>query len=126
MDGPSGDRQPPESTERLTAGQLRDLASNPELSDSCYGFLHNMRSTIAYWQRAKMDLLSMFKTLGAPTYFITLTADDMNWPDLLFVLATRAGMEVTEESVCDLTAEQKHRLLLNDPVTTARHFSQRF
>jgi len=126
LDGPSGDRQPPESRERLTAGQLRDLASNPELSDSCYGFLHNMRSTIAYWQRAKMDLLSMFKTLGAPTYFITLTADDMNWPDLLFVLATRAGMEVTEESVCDLTAEQKHRLLLSDPVTTARHFSQRF
>ena len=54
-----------------------------------------------------MDLLSMFKTLGAPTYFITLTADDMNWPDLLFALATRAGMEVTEESVCDLTAEKK-------------------
>ena len=49
-----------------------------------------------------MDLLSMFKTLGAPTYSITLTADDMNWPDLLlicFVLATREGMEVTEESV---------------------------
>jgi len=90
---------PPESRECLTAGQLRDLASNPELSDSCYGFLHNMRFTIAYWQRAKMDLLSMFKTLGAPTYFITLTADDMNWPDLLFVLATQAGMEVTEESV---------------------------
>ena len=126
VDGPSGDRQPPESRERLTAGQLRDLASNPELSDSCYGFLHNMRSTIAYWQKAKMDLLSMFKTLGAPTYFITLTADDMNWPDLLLVLATRAGMEVTEESVCDLTAEQKHQLLLSDPVTTARHFSQRF
>ena len=55
-----------------------------------------------------------------------LTADDMNWPDLLFVLATLAGMEVTEESVCDLTAEQKHQLLLSDPVTTARHFSQRF
>ena len=33
-------------------------------------------------------------------------------------------MEVTEESVCDLTAEQKHHLLLSDPVTTARHFSK--
>ena len=42
--------------EQLTAGDLRDLSNNPELSDSCYGFMQNMRGTIAYWQRAKMDL----------------------------------------------------------------------
>ena len=29
--------------EQLTAGDLRDLSNNPELSDSCYGFMHNMR-----------------------------------------------------------------------------------
>ena len=34
-----------------------------------------------------MDLLAMFRTLGPHTFFITLTADDMNWPDLLYVLA---------------------------------------
>ena len=34
-----------------------------------------------------MDLLAMFRTLGPPTFFIMLTADDMNWPDLLYVLA---------------------------------------
>ena len=71
----------------LTAGDLRDMSNNPELSDSCYGFMHNMRGTIAYWQRAKHDLLAMFRTLGPPAFFITLTADDMNWPDLLYVLA---------------------------------------
>ena len=64
--------------QQLTAGDLRDMSNNPELSDSCYGFMHNMRGTIAYWQRAKMDLLAMFRTLGPPTFFITLTADDMN------------------------------------------------
>ena len=46
--------------------------------------MHNMRGTIAYWQRAKIDLLAMFRTLGSLTFFITLTADDMNWPDLLY------------------------------------------
>ena len=79
-----------EEEQQLTAGELRDLSNNPELSDSCYGFMHNMRGTIAYWQRAKLDLLVMFRTLGPPTFFITLTADDMNWPDLLYVLAKRA------------------------------------
>jgi len=81
----------------LTAGQLRDVSDNPELSENCYAFLHNMRGTIAYWQRAKLDLFAMFRTLGPPTFFITLSADDMNWPDLLAILAKQAGMEVTEE-----------------------------
>ena len=57
---------------RLTAGQLREVSDNPELSENCYAFLHNMRGTIAYWQRAKLDLFAMFRTLGPPTFFITL------------------------------------------------------
>ena len=106
--------------QNLTAGDLRDLSSNPELSDSCYGFMHNMRGTIAYWQRAKLDLLAMFRTLGPPTFFITLTADDMNWPDLLYVLAKRAGMDISKQEVDSMSSEQKRELLCSDPVTTAR------
>ena len=83
--------------QQLTAGNLRDLSNNSELSNSCYGFMHNMRGTIAYWQRAKLDLLAMFRAMGPPTFFITLTADDMNWPDLLNVLAKRAGMDISKE-----------------------------
>ena len=36
-----------EEEQQLTAGKLRDLSNNPELSDSCYGFMHNKRGTIA-------------------------------------------------------------------------------
>ena len=106
--------------QQVTAGDLRDM------SDSCYGFMHNMRGTIAYWQRAKMDLLPMFRILGPSTFFITLTADDMNWPDILYVLAKRAGMDISVEDVDSMSSEQKCELLCSDPVTTARHFSQRF
>ena len=93
--------------EHLTAGALRDMSNNPELSDSCFGFMHNMRGTIAYWQRTKLDLLSMFRTLGPPTFFVTLTADDMNWPDLLYVLAKRSGMDISKEDVESLSSERK-------------------
>ena len=50
----------------------------------------------------------------------------MNWPDLLYVLAKRAGMDISVEDVDSMSSEQKHELLCSDPVTTARHFSQRF
>ena len=114
-------RQSPEE-QQLTAGDLRDISNNPELCDSCYGFMHNMRGTIEYWQRAKMDLLAMFRTLGPPTFFITLTAE----PDLLYVLAKQTGMNISVEDVESMSSEQKRELLCSDPVTTARHFSQRF
>ena len=74
----------------------------------------------------KLDPLSIFRTLGPPTFFITLTADDMNWPNLLYVLAKRAGMDISTEDVESLSTEQKCELLCSDPITTARHFSQRF
>ena len=68
----------------LTAGDLlSDTSSeNPDLSENCFGFMRNIRGSIrgsaAYWQRAKLDLFAMFRTLGPPTFFLTLTADDMN------------------------------------------------
>ena len=111
---------------RLTAGQLQEVSDNPELYENCYAFLHNMRGTIAYWQRAKLDLFAMFRTLGPPTFFITLSADDMNWPDLLTISAKQTGMEVTEETIVQLLTEQKRELLCNNPVTTAQHFSHCF
>lgn len=39
---------------RLTAGQLQEVSDNPELYENCYAFLHNMRGTTAYWQRASL------------------------------------------------------------------------
>ena len=53
----------------LTAGQLLndDLSENPEQSDNCYAFMRNIKGTAAYWQRAKLDLFAMFRTLGPPT-----------------------------------------------------------
>ena len=50
----------------------------------------------------------------------------MNWPDLLYVLAKKAGMDISKEEVDSTSSEQKYELLCSDPVTTAGHFSPRF
>uniref|UniRef100_A0A1X7V600 Helitron helicase-like domain-containing protein n=1 Tax=Amphimedon queenslandica TaxID=400682 RepID=A0A1X7V600_AMPQE len=77
------------STGHITAGELLngDLSEKLELSENSYAFLHNIRGASAYWDKAKLDLFAMFRTLGPPTFFITLSADDMNWFDLMCVLA---------------------------------------
>ena len=109
----------------LTAGQLLndDLSENPELSDNCYAFMRNIRGTAAYWQRAKLDLFAMFRTLGPPTYFITLSADDMNWFDLMCVLSKRDGMNLNDDQVRELSPGERSRLLCSYPVIVAQHFT---
>ena len=90
----------------LTAGELtgEDAAENLEIEENCYAFMCNIHGTAAYWQRAKLDLISMFWTLGPPTYFITFSADDMNWPDLMHILAKCDDMNLTDEEVFQLRA----------------------
>ena len=71
--------------------------------------MRNIHGTAAYWQRAKLDLFAMFRTLGPPSYFITLSADDMNWPDLMYVLAKRDGQNLTNKQVLEITKSERVR-----------------
>ena len=109
----------------LTAGELkRGVTENPQLSESCFAFMHNLRGTAAYWQRCKLEVFAMIRTLGPPTWFITLSADDLSWPDMLVLLA---GMsQVNFENVHTLSVVERRRLVAGNPVTVARHFSHRF
>ena len=50
----------------------------------------------------------------------------MNWPNLLYVLAKRSRMDISKEDVESLSSESKREPLCSDPITKARHFSQRF
>ena len=44
----------------------------------------------------------MFCTLGPPTFFITLSADDNNWVDLMIVLSKIGGQNISEEEAANL------------------------
>ena len=89
--------------------------------------MHNLRGTAAYWQRCKLEVFAMIDTLGPPTWFLTLSADDIIWPDMLVLLANEAGMShVSLENVHTLSATERCRVVAENPVTVARHFSHRF
>jgi hypothetical protein len=66
----------------------------------------------------------MIRQLGIPTFFLTLSAAESNWPELLIALKHTADEELwTEEQVMnELSLEEKHDLIRNDPVTCARYF----
>ena len=47
-----------------------------------------------------------------------MTGGGRNWPDLLYVLAKRAGKDISVEDVDSLRSVQKRHLLCSDPLTT--------
>ena len=59
----------------------------------------------------------MIRQLGPPTFFLTLSAAEIQWPELMkIVLSLRFGRIATNADF------EKHDLVRNDPVTCARFF----
>ena len=110
----------------LNAGTVRkDIKSNPDFPENYYGFMRSIRGSPAYWNTAKLDLFAMIKDLGPPTWFLTLSANDMNWKDLLSVLCKVEGLPTSEDYIESLPKSQKIKLMNSNPITTARHFCKR-
>ena len=64
----------------------------------------------------------MMRQLGTPTWFLTLSAADMKWPDMIQTIARQYGAMYTDEQVNNLSFEEKPKWLRQNHVTAARHF----
>ena len=118
-------RQKP--TRQFTASQARDhtLLNQFVCKDKAYRFMKNIRGSPPYYQRTIYDLLAMIRQLGTPTWFFTLSAADMKWPDMIQTIAKQYGDYYTDKQVNSLSFDEKSNWLRRNPVTAARHFQYR-
>ena len=112
---------------QLTASQARNstIISESICRDKAYACLKNVRGSPAYYQRTFYELLAMIRQLGTPTWFFTLSAADMKWPEVIQTIAKQYGVAYTDEEVCQLSFEERSNWLRRNPVTAARHFQYR-
>uniref|UniRef100_A0A1X7TKF8 Helitron helicase-like domain-containing protein n=1 Tax=Amphimedon queenslandica TaxID=400682 RepID=A0A1X7TKF8_AMPQE len=68
--------------------------------------MRNIRGSSAYRNKAKLDLFVIFRMQGPPTFFITLSADDMYWFDLMCVLAKCDGKNLSDDEVKELSTSE--------------------
>ena len=108
----------------LTAGVIQDHSVLLQMiqRDDAYKFLKNVRGSPAYFQRVQYEVLAVFRQLGIPTFFLTLSAADMQWPDVIQTIARQYCVTFTDEQVAALSFEEKSKWLRQNPVTAARHF----
>ena len=60
-----------------------------------------------------------------PTWFFTLSAADLKWPDVIQTIAKQYGVHYTDDEVAALSFVDKSNWLKRNPVTAARHFHYR-
>ena len=86
---------------KITAGHLQQPAVVEQLvrNEQAYKFLKNVGGSPAYCQDQLYDLLAMLWILGIPTWFLTLSAADWHWPDMIQAVAVQFGTKLSQKKI---------------------------
>uniref|UniRef100_A0A3B3CJC3 ATP-dependent DNA helicase n=1 Tax=Oryzias melastigma TaxID=30732 RepID=A0A3B3CJC3_ORYME len=109
---------------RITSRMLRDKEEVEKLikNRDAIRFMQPLRGTPAYWEKTTKDLFAMIRQLGNPTWFLTVSAAELRWPEIIQAIKCQQGEEVNFEA---LNWTEKTDILRSNPVTTMRMFEKR-
>ena len=113
---------------KITAAEARNSEYLDKLVnlDEGYYIFRQLRNSPAYLQSRKKDIFAMIRQLSLPTWFMSLSAADTRWTDLLKMLAKlNNGISYTDKDLEGLTSQEKTKLVQRDPVTCSRYFDHR-
>ena len=91
-----------------------------------YRIFKNIRSSPPYFEHKRKDLMAMIRQLGIPTLFISLSAADTKWTQLLqsiHILIHKKN--ITEQEIENMPWTEKCKLISKDPGTCSRYFNNR-
>ena len=87
--------------QKITAAEARDLSYVDKLInlDEGYYIFRQLRNSPAYLETRKKDIFAMIRQLSLPTWFMSLSAADTRWTDLLRMLAKlNDGIDFSEKN----------------------------
>ena len=114
--------------QKITAAEARDSSYLEKLVnlDEGYYIFRQLRNSPAYLETRKKDIFAMIRQLSLPTWFMSLSAADTRWTDLLKMLAKlNDGIDYSEKELENLSWQEKTKLVQKDPVTCSRYFDHR-
>lgn len=99
-------------TENITRKMLENKDFLEECLEKNFAFLKHVPNSVQYWHARKKDLFAMIRQLGKPTLFMTLSASELRWDELIKLLNTLAKK-------FDIS-----QLISEDPVTCCIYFKR--
>ena len=94
--------------------------------DEGYYIFRNLRNSPAYLEKRKKDAFAMIRQIGFPSLFISLSAAETKWPELLRSVAQLNGENYSDEDLAEMDTQNKFRLIRKDSATVVRYFDFRF
>ncbi|KAK7573658.1 hypothetical protein V9T40_004699 [Parthenolecanium corni] len=95
--------------------------------DVGYKMLAIDRGSPSFWSEKMKELLAMIRQLGPPTLFLTVSAAETRWTELLKLLVKILDdKEMNDEDIENLNYKEKCEFIRRDPVTCARYFDHKF
>ena len=112
----------------LTAGDIQNNTSFKHMiSDAeLYASFKSIRGTPQYFQTMMLDVLAKVRKFGPPTFFLTFSAAEFNWTDIIKLVGRQFGEDLDDESIKQMKWETKVGYLKRNPVTVARQIDYRF
>lgn len=108
----------------------KEMIEDPNYLNKCFehhlAFLKCIPNSAFYWADKKKDLFAMIRQLGKPTFFLTVSANEIRWLPLLRILykLKHKVTDVSDDIIKNLTAIEKNTLVNEDAVTCAIYFNK--
>ena len=83
------------------------------------------RGSPTYWQDQLYDVLAMLQILSIPTWFLTLSAADIHWPEMIQAVTVWFGKKLTQKDVQKMSIADRSRHLCPNPITGVWMFQHR-
>ena len=113
----------------ISAGRLmnpdnvRQMISDDQIFQNSF---KNIRGTPQWCHNMMLDVLAKCRVFGPSTYFVTWTVALFKWTNIIKVVATQYGENLTDEDVNNMDWSQKVQYFKRNPVTVARQIDHIF
>jgi PIF1-like helicase/Helitron helicase-like domain at N-terminus len=87
--------------------------------------MRSLRGSGAYWKQALNELIGQIRCLGPPTWFITLSCNDLHWLDMIKALLIADNDARKDEDEPNIVIDDVQKLIEQYPVVVSRHFMRR-
>ena len=112
----------------INVGQLvnQDNMRHMISDDQIFGSFKNIRGTPQYFHNMLLDVLAKIRQFGVYTFFLTCSAAEFQWTEIIQVVARQYGETLTDEQVNSMDWSTKLKYLKRNPVTVARQIDYIF
>ncbi|WAR06036.1 hypothetical protein MAR_021405 [Mya arenaria] len=86
-----------------------------------FATFRNIRGSPQYLKQMHLDMMAKLRQLGPYPFFITGSAAEFQWPQVIQVVAQQYGQTFTETEISAMNWDTKRMWLQRNPVTAARH-----